>query len=324
MIKLSVEDCKKINPRKINYYIGENDIREKNIQMLKDLISLMKNNSIISFLENENENENIDNIPNEIINYYNNYIDNNNKDNNKILNAVKKEYKDLVFKIKKFSEKWNVEINEVKNNLFCNDLFLLTFVKDPGKQTFHQHFAAEWIKKIEFIDNFQELSSGGQNALYVVNGEIVSGKQKHNQKTGKSIDFVWEYIFNDKKMLFYSTNKYTKTSGGSQDNQYKDVQEFHTEAKQSIDENIYFLSITDGPYYLLKETSLKDLNKTKLDYLNTGRFKGDRNLATNCDLLVSDIVPIIIKWLENNFSNEEIEEEIKKLNIIKDKYNFDK
>ena len=113
--------------------------------------------------------------------------------------------------------------------------------------------------------------------------------------------------FKDKVLSFFATHKYTKDLGGSQDNQYKDVQEFHTEAKECIDNNYFLLSITDGKYYLSKESGLTQ-NMSKIQYLNTGRFKGDRNCATNLNNIVVDIVPVIKTWLRNNFEEDEIKE----------------
>ena len=183
-----------------------------------------------------------------------------------------------------------------------------------SKNLENKHF----ISSLPLIENFEQLPSGGNDALYVVNGKIVNGKDKDDQKTGKSIDFKWEYTFNGKTLTFYATHKYTKSAGGSQDNQYKDVQEFHTESRNCINENILLLSITDGPYYLLKETSVKKQNLTKLDYLSK-QYKGFRNLATTTNTLIKDISKFIIQWLDTNFDKNQIEEEIEKINnLIKD------
>ena len=118
-------------------------------------------------------------------------------------------------------------------------------------------------------------------------------------------------------LKFYATHKYTNEPGGSQDNQYKDVQQFHEESRSCLNSDVYFLSITDGAYYLTRETSLKGQNIPKLIYLNSGRYRGDRNIATTTNQFVQDIVPLIVEWLQQNFATDEIQDEIEKLLAIK-------
>ena len=114
-------------------------------------------------------------------------------------------------------------------------------------------------------------------------------------------------------------NKNLTEKKEKQDNQYKDVQEFHTESRNCINENILLLSITDGPYYLLKETSVKKQKLTKLEYLSK-QYKGFRNLATTTNTLLNDISLFIIEWLNKNFDKSLIEEELEKIDILNKKY----
>lgn len=313
MIKLTLEECKKYKFSPIQYEIEEMRIREYNINIIYDLIDISQDNECLDILRSKNSSK----IPYKLKKFYDTYIKNDNKDVGfqTIIKKINQEKDNLDIKIYNFAKRWSLEENYLKNALKTNELLLLTFVKDPGKQTFHQHFAAEYISSLPLIENFKELSSGGRNALYVINGRIVEGKDKKDQQSGKSIDFQWEYTFRNKTLTFYATHKHTKESGGSQDNQYKDVQDFHTESRNCIDLNIHFLSITDGPYYLGRDTSIKEQTLSKIDYLNI-QFKGSRNLATTTNRLMLDIIPLIKTWLKNNFKEEEIIEELEKLELL--------
>lgn len=319
MIKLTLEECKSFKFSPIQYELEEIRIRELNVNLIYNLIDISQDENSLNIL-NRNDSQNIKDIPYKLIKFYQTYIGTISEEVNPktIINKIKKEKEDLEVKIRNFAEKWSFEEKYIMNELKTNELLLLSFVKEPGKQTFHQHFAVKYLSTLPLIENFEQLPSGGNEALYVVNGKIVKGKDKDDQKTGKSIDFKWEYTFNGKNLTFYATHKYTKSAGGSQDNQYKDVQEFHTESRNCINENILLLSITDGPYYLLKETSVKKQNLTKLEYLSK-QYKGFRNLATTTNTLIKDISIFIIQWLTINFDKNLIEEEIEKINnLIKD------
>lgn len=321
MIALSLDECNNFSVSAIDYDAEEARVRERNASILYDLLEIIQDEECIAFINNADKKTiNKATLPQIMINFYKKYVANIDEkvQNSAIISKIKGEYSSLEEKIKSFAERWDYEPEYVRSILFVDDIFLLNFAKDPGKQTFHQHYAAQWLRKLPFIENFNEPASGGKNALYVVNGAIIIGANKEEQKTGKSIDFTWEYTFKEKTLSFYATHKHTKVAGGSQDNQYKDVQQFHEQSKNCMKQNICLLSITDGPYYLTKETSLTEDNMTKLEYLNAGIHRGDRNLATTTNLLAQDIIPVIIKWLSRNFTSAEIEEEIKKLNILKD------
>lgn len=320
MVNLTISECGDFNISKINYDEEEAKIRERNINLLYDLIRIIKDNNCLEILRSDSKNYNNIKLPNKFITFYKRYYQYNKKTSNqKIVSIIKSEYKDLMFKVQSYSQSWLLEEDYTLNAVLTNSMFSRTFAKDPGKQTFHQHFAAQWLTLLPFVEEFQELPSGGNNALYVYKGKIVEGKDKKkfdDKVIPKSIDFSWKYRFKDKTLNFYATHKHTKLSGGSQDNQYRDVQDFHLQAKQCIDTNLCFLSITDGPYYLLDETTLK-IPTTKLKHLNSPLFKGKQNFATNIDNFIEETIIYIIKWLESNFIKEEIEEEVKKLNILK-------
>lgn len=321
MTTLTLNECKTFSIKPIDYDNEEAKVREHNIDILRDLLHIISNNSCLEILNSENIDCKHIYLPEEMKNFYKKHVEevSFNTTNKKILTKIKNEYNDLMIKIKNFADRWSINEEFVKNDLLKgNDMFLLTFAKDPGKQTFHQHLAAKWLSQLPFVQNFQELPAGGKDALYIHKGIIIRGETKKNKTDEvipKSIDFSWKYQYKDKVLQFYATHKHTKTSGGSQDNQYRDVQEFHIQAKECKDSNYCLVSITDGPYYHLNESIVKDM--TKIQYLNSPLFKGERNLATNINQFANDIIPYIISWLHNNFDINEIQGEIEKLNTLK-------
>lgn len=323
MVNLTIDECQKFVFRPINYDKEESEIRDKNKNIIDDFLYIISDKECLSILKSENNYDLC--IPAKMIRFYNKYFNENGKsednDNRTILSKLKHEYSDLSVKVENFSNKWGYEENFVWCYLLDNDkLFRLFFVKDPGKQTFHQHLAAKWINNLPFVNEFKELSVGGKDALYVLDGKVINGEKKKEVKDKtipKSIDFYWNYQFSGKKIEFYATHKYTKISGGSQDNQYRDVQNFLAEAKSCDNINICFVSITDGPYYLLSEPTAS--NMRKIDYLNSQLFCNKSNIATNLDCFMPSIISRIIIWLKENFEEKEISEEIEKLNILASK-----
>ena len=226
--------------------------------------------------------------------------------------------KKLDIKIESFSKKWGINKNFIINNL-DNLGFIYLFCEDPGKQTFHQHYAANWIQRnVPFVSNFKELVNHGDSALYISNGVILSGLDTKNQKLNKSIDFTWSYLFNDQELFFYATHKHTVGSGGSQDNQFEDVCNFLNEARNATDENIVLLSITDGPYYKSIYTKYTAEKISKIEYLNK-RYSGSRSIATCLDTLVLDCIPFIEQWLKKNFLPSQIESELLQFSVLKNR-----
>ena len=211
MIKLTLEECKSFKFSPIQYELEEIRIRELNVNLIYNLIDISQDENSLNIL-NRNDLKNLKDVPYKLIKFYKTYIGDISEEINPktIINKIKKEKEDLEVKIRNFAEKWSFEETYIKNELKTNELLLLSFVKEPGKQTFHQHFAAKYLSSLPLIENFEQLPSGGNDALYVVNGKIVKGKDKDDQKTGKSIDFKWEYTFNGKTLAFYATHKYTK------------------------------------------------------------------------------------------------------------------
>jgi hypothetical protein len=118
--------------------------------------------------------------------------------------------------------------------------------KDPNKQNIHEKIAGDYIITIEGISEFKILPKSGKNAKILTNdGRVTFG---NGVKSNKSIDFEFIYC----GIHFYCSHKYTKDSGGAQDNSYNDLCNFLTSTRRVVDKKVYFLAIADGNYYANK------------------------------------------------------------------------
>lgn len=152
-------------------------------------------------------------------------------------------------KLLKYSQRHNLEYNFLQQELLDNIYLMNEIAKDPSKQNFQEIIAKDYIlENYKEFQNFEILpkkSKNGIESIYLTNGQIVKESDLSTKNHTKSIDFKWEY----KGFTIYATHKYTKDSGGGQDNQYKDVVSFLEHAKQNINNKILFVAICDGKYY---------------------------------------------------------------------------
>lgn len=173
-----------------------------------------------------------------------------------------KNTKEYQKKLEKYAEKFELEI-EFLQQIVLEDIFLINqILKSPTKQNYQENTAKKYILQNypEFKD-FKILPKNSTKSLYIANGLIIDKNNLSTNNHTKSIDFQWKYL----KFNIYATHKYTKESGGAQDNQYKDIISFLEHAKQHTKGENLFVAICDGEYYL-KNNRLNDL-KTKV--LNT-------------------------------------------------------
>jgi hypothetical protein len=151
----------------------------------------------------------------------------------------------MLEKIYNFSVRFGFSQADVEAKIRSDKMFLARFAKDPGKQKIHEKIAARFIEQLPSVRDFKSL---GHNALQLVGGTIMKRADARMQgATGgaKSLDFEWISC----GIEFYASHKYTKDSGGAQDNQYRDLKEFIQEASKSGRQGRMFLAIADGPYY---------------------------------------------------------------------------
>lgn len=73
-------------------------------------------------------------------------------------------------KIQKFAKKYNLEFDLIRYKLLHDDLFPLTFIKEPSRQSFHETLAFNYLKELPGVINPQCLPSGGPGSKYVNGG----------------------------------------------------------------------------------------------------------------------------------------------------------
>jgi len=135
---------------------------------------------------------------------------------------------DNTFKIQKYAEKFGFLAEEIKDRIKSDDLVASFFAKDPSKQNFTEHLVAELL-------NTKTMPQQGKNCIrFDENGDMCSVKKPN---TSKSVDF---HINNT-----YITQKYTRSAGGAQDNQYADVVDFLIKGSKKNK----VAAIVDGSYW---------------------------------------------------------------------------
>ena len=135
---------------------------------------------------------------------------------------------DVQFKIANYAEKYGFETEVIKERIKSDDLVASFFAKAPSKQNFTEKLVAELL-------NTKTLPQSGKNCVrFNNNGDICSTKSAN---TSKSADFLIGNV--------YITQKYTRSTGGAQDNQYADVVDFLS--KGSKKHNV--AAIIDGSYW---------------------------------------------------------------------------
>jgi hypothetical protein len=169
---------------------------------------------------------------------------------------------EMKLKIQNWAEKFNYSYDTIVEKIKTDPIFKCVFAKDPAKQNLYQKLAANYIEKLPNVSNFEILPQGGNKARYLIEGKLFSGKELSNaSKNTKSIDFTWKVgIYS-----FYASHKYTKDSGGAQDNQYFDIQNFLKHARDNNYNKYIFIAICDGEYYLQKDSQTN--SKTKIERL---------------------------------------------------------
>lgn len=168
---------------------------------------------------------------------------------NQVIKDLDDEKRDIQRKVKNFANNWDLDIDEVEENLRNNTLFRYTFAKSPSKQSIHEEIASNYIESLPIVDRFENLPAGGKNAKHVGLSGVTVGAKDEGIKS-KSIDFE----IHSKGKVIYVGHKFTGDDGGAQDNQFNDIKEYLHEAaalKKTglVDDSVEFMAIVDGPYY---------------------------------------------------------------------------
>lgn len=165
-------------------------------------------------------------------------------------------------KIEKWCRKFSFDFATIFAKAKSDFYFRAFFTKDPKKQNIYEKILTKHVTSFPFISNFQKLSSGGKNALYIDRGVLRKGNEYPHNKPAKSVDFYWT-IKNDKgkTIEFYAFHKYIEESGGAQDNQFKEIKhciEIGRNGSQETKRRVIF--ICDGAYFTDKKIrELKNL-----------------------------------------------------------------
>ena len=154
----------------------------------------------------------------------------------------------MMQKIATYCMRFGFETKKVIAKISGDAMFAAHFAKDPAKQGIHELIAAEYLRKISMIGDFEILPKGGKNALFI---DASGGLRKRGDKSAtsaqdsKSLDFFWRTA----EFVCYASHKYTKESGGAQDHQFRDQKRFLENFQKHENRRAACFAICDGAYY---------------------------------------------------------------------------
>jgi hypothetical protein len=183
------------------------------------------------------------------------------KDNaKKVPYLVKKNDNDTLKQIHTYSYRFDKSYNKVREKILSDSMFANCFARNPSRQTSHEKIAFDYLSKNNSIlKKFRKLPQNGNEAVYLTSDGTFQKYKLCHKKIGKAIDFYWT----NANKIFYASHKYTKESGGAQDNQFREQKELLEKFRNNDCENEYFFAICDGQYYTNQKTHF--LNKLTTD-----------------------------------------------------------
>jgi hypothetical protein len=178
------------------------------------------------------------------------------------------------FRIDNFTEDerqiYTVDI--LLDKIITDPLFRTMFRQKPGRQSIHENTQIECIQQ-KYPDAFKMNSNIGGTCFTNYNLHKISKECPRTSSSTKTFDL---YIPSQKR---YGVLKYTKTSGGAQDNQCNDVKQFIYQAVGYLNEKTKskrtFIFYLDGDYYTEKKI-------TELNQMIPEHFK-EKIIITNCE-----------------------------------------
>ena len=194
-----------------------------------------------------------------------------------VISSLDAKDEDMFLKIDNFCAKHGFDRERVMKLMRTEEYFRAVFAIDPAKQKIHENTAAKFIESLSEIKDFKQL---GHSDMALFHGAVMPKKELKKlggHGTAKTIDFSWT----TKGKKIYASHKYTRESGGAQDNQYEDLKEFIREANFSDLSDTFFVAIADGDYYKMKDSSA---GITKLEYLN--KISNQKNVFA---MLISEL-----------------------------------
>lgn len=144
---------------------------------------------------------------------------------------------EYLYKINNYCSKYGFDTNVIKERIMNDDIIASFFIKDPFKQNFIEELIAVLLK-------VKKIPQSGKNCIrFNSNGDICSMK---TAAATKAVDF----ILNDR----FITQKYTRGTGGAQDNQFQDVVNFLDIGSKKNKVG----ALVDGSYWDEKRVVLKE------------------------------------------------------------------
>lgn len=160
-----------------------------------------------------------------------------------------------------FAEKFGYPVKSVMDKMGQDDMFAATFAKQPGRTGLHEKVAAKWIAELPEVTDFRSLPKRGIDSIKIdSDGNLRRGAGK--EVPGKTLDFQWK----SGGKIYYAMHKYTKDSGGAQDNQFLEMLELMKRFHHCSDASITLVVIVDGEYYQRSNcTRLRELVQQERD-----------------------------------------------------------
>ncbi len=197
---------------------------------------------------------------------------------------VRKQLRDedpsLMDKIQKRSAEYNIPIKTIIKEIQQYKTAVIPFVKSPARQNFYEKTAASMIRAMDGVCDFKELPN---DKLFICQGAVIKKEDLKQYPTAKTLDFEWAY----KKYKIYAYHKYTKQGGGTQDTQYKDLQSFIKESRDTKLRKTIFVAMADGDYYLTENGRAGMSRIENLESLCTNKIIACRmeNLKQKLDII---------------------------------------
>ena len=164
-------------------------------------------------------------------------------------------------RIRSFANKYGLDQIVIKRKILSDDIFALTFVKDPVQQNVYMECAIEHLKSLNLVRNFKHLSRSYHHYKFVRDGVVSSIRFDDSTK----LDFEWD----TKKNKVYAMHTFSNNSGGNQNNKLKKVKEFLENCEGNNDS--IFILICDGTFYAGKISKIRskyETDKVKILHLD--------------------------------------------------------
>jgi hypothetical protein len=191
----------------------------------------------------------------------------------------------------------NFETITLNNYLSGDPITVLKYIKSERKQGIDEEAQFKYIDS-EFSEvvgknNIQRVKKSDN--MYFVNNKIVYASKddirKKYKSLAKSIDLKINYPLFGKTFTGIGTLKHTTGEGGSQDNQFTDIENTNIEFVKSTDKNLYTFTIVSGSHY--KDSRFKYL-------INT--YKTDRNKIVSVDKFGYILIKCILDWISKTIN----------------------